>query len=77
MTDDVMGEKAPQWAQRLHSDNLVTHQRLGDVDGGVARPAVEVRGRAAQGRRVVRAGPRLAGAEAVPPDFREPDGLRR
>ena len=41
------------------------------------RDSVEVVGRAAHGRRVVRAGRLLTGAEAVPPDFRELDGLRR
>ena len=46
MSDDIMGEGAPQRAQRLHSDNLVTHQRLGDVVGAVDRLAVEVRGSA-------------------------------
>ena len=40
------------------------------------RDSVEVVGRVAHGRRVVRAGRLLAGAEAVPPDFRELDGLR-
>jgi cytosine deaminase len=81
-----LDEPVRDWADTITRQGAVV---LGLPWDGVLRPgapadlvihpgrsSVEVVGRAAHGRRVVRAGRLLAGAEAAPPDFRELDGLR-
>jgi cytosine deaminase len=81
-----LDEPVRDWADTITRQGAVV---LGLPGDGVLRPgapadlvihpgrsSVEVVGRAAHGRRVVRAGRLLAGAEAAPPDFRELDGLR-
>lgn len=67
-----------QGAALLHLpwDGVLREGAPADLVLHPGRRSVEVVGRAAHGRQVLRGGRRLTPAESTPPDFRELDGLR-